>query len=102
MLSPMRRWPAADAHMIEHLRPLSALLNVPTAFSMKAEQMGTGRHSAMLQRINMKRRKRAAKINMGEFWHLHAQGMSIADMATRLNVSTRSVERAMTMRRRDG
>ncbi len=57
---------------------------------------------SMKRRINGKRRKRAAKINMREFWHLHAQGLGVAEMADALDVSTRSVERAMTMRRLDG
>ena len=102
MLSPMRRWPAKDAYMTEHLRPLSGLLDIPTEASGKAAQMGTRRHSAMIQRINQNRRKRPAKINMGEFWRLHDQGMSVAEMAVQLGVSTRSVERATAMSRRDG
>ncbi len=101
-MNRMRYWPAKDAPMIEWLRPLSSLLNVPFVSSRKAEQMGTGRHSAMLQRINKKQRKRAKTINMPDFWRLHAQGVGVAEMAAQLGVSTRSVERAMAQRRRDG
>ncbi len=57
---------------------------------------------AMARRINGKRRKRAAKINMRHFWHLHSQGIGVPAMAVELGVSTRSVEQAMTMRPRDG
>ncbi len=101
-MNPMRHWPSKDAHLCEWLHPLSALLDIPAASSRKAEQMGTGRHSAMLQRVNTKRRKRAAKINMPKFWRLSAQGIGVDEVAAALGVSTRSVERAMTMRPRDG
>ncbi len=58
-MTPLRHWPAIDAPMIEWLHPVSALLDVPAMATEKAAQTGTGRHSAMLQRVNKKRRKQA-------------------------------------------
>ncbi len=93
MSDPMRHWPAKDAPMREWVRPLSSLLNSP---GNEVSSTGSG---LLSQRINKKRRKRAANLNLTEFGLLNAQGVSVAEMATRLGVSTRSVERAK--RRRD-
>ncbi len=73
-------------------RPRSHFSNDQTASKNTSEQ-------AMARRMNVKRRKRAANINMAEFWRLHAQGVGVADMADALGVSTRTVDRAMTVRR---
>ena len=103
-MNPMYHLPADDAPLREWLRPISALLITRRSsfFSNDDRAADHGAQGVMAQRMNKMRRKRATKIDMGEFWRLHAQGMGVAKMAARLYVSTRSVERAMTMRRRDG
>ena len=103
-MNPMYHLPADDAPLREWLRPISALLITRRSsfFSNDDRAAGAGAQGVMAQRMNKIRRKRAAKIDMRKFWHLHAQGMGVAEMATRLDVSTRSVERAITIRRCDG
>ncbi len=104
-MTPMYRLPDDDAPMSEWTRPVSALLITRRTSFFSADQEAaakSGEYGAMTQRVNKTRRKRAAKINMREFWHLHAQGIGVPEMAVDLGVSTRTVERAMTMRPRDG
>ncbi len=104
MLSPMDHWPAKDAYMTEHLRPLSALLN-STRVSFFSDDEGAarlGNHGAMVQRLNKKWCRHAKHINMSEFRRLHAGGMTTAKMATALNVSQRAVRRAIKTVRGDG
>ena len=104
-MTPMYHLPADDAHMREWLRPVSATLTTRRISYFSNYDTAGGSASglgAMINRVNRKRRKRAAKIDMGEFWRLHAQGVGVAKMAAELGVSTRSVERALTMRRCDG
>ncbi len=104
-MTPMYRLPDDDAPMSEWTRPVSALLITRRTSFFSADQEAaakSGEDGAMTQRVNKTRRKRPAKINMREFWHLRSRGVNVAEMATRLNVSTRSVERVMTMRRLDG
>ncbi len=103
-MTPMYHLPPDGAPLREWLRPVSALLVTRRSsfFSDDDSAARSGEQGAMTQKLNMKRRKRAANINMPEFWKLHALGVSVGVMAFALGVSTRSVERAMTMRRRDG
>ena len=103
-MTPMYDLPADDAHMLDWLRPVSALLITRriSFFSEDGRAAGRGAQGFMTQRMNKTRHKRAAKINMRKFWHLHDQGMGVAEMAVALGVSARTIERAMTMRRRDG
>ncbi len=104
MKKPMLRWVGDDAHISEMTRPLSGLMDPQriSFFTDDDRAANAGTHGAMTQRMNKARRKRAANINMPEFWRLHAMGVSVAVMALALGVSTRSVERAMTTRPRDG
>ena len=101
---PMYVLPDDDAPMIEWARPVSAMLKT-RRISFFGEDEGAanrGSQSCMAKRMNKIRRKQAAKIDMPKFRRLHAQGVGVAKMAAALGVSTRSVERAMTMRPRDG
>ena len=103
-VTPMYCLPADDAPLREWLRPVSALFTPRRLSYFSDDDMAAerGTQGAMTQRMNKMRRKRAAKIDMRQFLHLHDQGMAVAEMAVALGVSTRSVERAMTMRPRDG
>ena len=104
-MTPMYHLPADDAPLREWLRPVSALMITRRVSFFSDDNGAAGRASQgfMVQRMNkMRKRKRAARIDMPKFWHLHAQGVGVAEMAIQLNVSTRSVERAMTVRQPDG
>ena len=103
-MTPMYCLPADDAPLTEWLRPVSALLITRriSYFSNDDRSAVSGAQGVMAQRMNKTRRKRAAKINMQKFRRLHAQGASVAEMAAALGVSTRTIERALTMRPRDG
>ncbi len=68
----------------------------------KRVQDGESKALLTAQRGNKKWCHHAPKINMVEFSRLHAQGMSVAEMAIALNVSERSVKRAIKSVRRDG
>ena len=96
--------PTKDAPMREWLRPISALMVTRriSYFSNDDRSADHGAQGVMAQRMNKTRRKRAAKINMPKFWRLRAQGVGVAKMAAALGVSTRTIERAKTMRRLDG
>ena len=102
-VTPMYHLPADDAPLREWLRPISALLITrrTSFFSNDDRAADHGAQGVMAQRMNKTRRKRAAKIDMQKFRHLHDQGIGVADLAAELGVSTRTVERALTMRRRD-
>ena len=102
-MTPMYCLPADEAPMREWLRPVSALMVTRriSYFSNDDRAADHGAQGVMAQRMNKTRRKRVAKINMPKFRRLRAQGVGAAEMATALGVSTRSVERAMTMRPRD-
>ena len=102
-MTPMYDLPADDAPMTEWLRPVSALMVTRriSYFSDDDRAADHGAQGIMAQRMNKPRRKRAAKINMPKFRHLRAQGVGVAKMAAALGVSTRTIERAMTMRPRD-
>ena len=101
---PMYCLPADDAPLTEWLRPVSSLLITRRSsfFSNDDRSADHGAQGVMAQRMNKTRRKRAAKINMPKFWRLRAQGVGVAKMATALGVSARTIERALTMRPRDG
>ena len=103
-MTPMYCLPADDAPRSEWLRPVSAQMITRriSYFSDDYRAADHGAQGVMAQRMNKTRRKRAAKINMPKFWRLRAQGVSVAKMATALGVSTRTIERALTMRRLDG
>ena len=103
-MTPMYCLPADDAPMTEWLRPVSALMVTRriSYFSDDDRSAARGAQGVMAQRMNKTRRKRVAKISMPKFRRLHAQGVGVAEMATALGVSTRTIERAKTMRRLDG
>ena len=103
-MTPMYFLPADDAPLTEWLRPVSALLITRriSYFSNDDRSAVSGAQGVMAQRMNKTRRKRAAKINMPKFRRLRAQGVGVAEMAVALGVSTRTIERALTMGPRDG
>ena len=103
MRRPMYCLPTKDAPMREWLRPVSALMVTRriSYFSNDDRSAVRGAQGVMAQRMNKTRRKRAARINMPKFRHLRAQGVGIAKMAAALGVSTRTIERALTMGPRD-
>ncbi len=103
-MSPMYHLPADDAPLREWLRPVSALLITrrTSFFSDAYRSHEPNALGFMVQRMNKIRRKRATKINMPKFWHMRDQGVGVAEMAAALGVSTRTIERAMTMRRPNG
>ena len=102
-MTPMYDLPADDAPMTEWLRPVSALMVTRriSYFSNDDRSADHGTQGPMTQRMNKTRRKRAAKIDMPKFRRLRALGVGIAEMADALGVSTRTIERTLTMRRLD-